>query len=284
MILKLLNTPTDINLLTQYLCEVDKDFGFPLSSQTDLKVFVLKLLKYGHAFFAIENNQAVGLITFYCNNYQNRQAYLPILSVKQSHRNKGYARKLINIAINVCRLYKMDTILVDSVNPVAKTLYKSIGFYIYKTDSVLGLIREHMALNIPQIAPNELLTFLQEMNSEYIPHLDEKVHLSDYIDKILTKASFLVECDKSGIIGLIVFYCNDTDKLKAYISLVGVLPKAKHQGIATRMMECVCQYIKEQKFKVIGIHSNNPIAVKAYLKLGFKILDDNERKYLEKII
>lgn len=26
MILKLLNTPTDINLLTQYLCEVDKDF------------------------------------------------------------------------------------------------------------------------------------------------------------------------------------------------------------------------------------------------------------------
>lgn len=51
MILKLLNTPTDINLLTQYLCEVDKDFGFPLSSRTDLKVFVLKLLKYGHAFF-----------------------------------------------------------------------------------------------------------------------------------------------------------------------------------------------------------------------------------------
>ena len=74
------------------------------------------------------------------------------------------------------------------------------------------------------------------------------------------------------------------NNLKAYIPLVGVLPRAQHQGIATRMMEIVCQYIKEQKFKVIGIHSNNPIAIKAYQKLGFRILNENERKYLEKII
>lgn len=284
MILKLSNTSNNINLLTQYLCEVDNDFEIPLSSRTELKIFSLKLLLHGHVFFAIEKKEAVGLIAFYCNNYENHQAYIPILSVKQNYRSKGYARQLINIAINVCRLYKMSTVAVDSINPIAINLYKSVGFKTYKTDDITGMTKEYMTLNIPQITFTNLLTFLQEINSEYVPNLDKKIDLSDYADKILTKASFLIECDKNGIVGLVVFYCNNINNLKAYIPLVGVLPRAQHQGIATRMMEIVCQYIKEQKFKVIGIHSNNPVAIKTYQKLGFKILNENERKYLEKII
>ena len=284
MILKLSNTSNNINLLTQYLCEVDNDFEIPLSSRTELKIFSLTLLLHGHVFFAIEKKQAVGLIAFYCNNYENHQAYIPILSVKQNYRSKGYARQLINIAINVCRLYKMSTVAVDSINPIAINLYKSVGFKTYKTDDITGMTKEYMTLNIPQITFTNLLTFLQEINSEYVPNLDKKIDLSDYADKILTKASFLIECDKNGIVGLVVFYCNNINNLKAYIPLVGVLPRAQHQGIATRMMEIVCQYIKEQKFKVIGIHSNNPVAIKTYQKLGFKILNENERKYLEKII
>ena len=284
MILKLSNTSNNINLLTQYLCEVDNDFEIPLSSRTELKIFSLKLLLHGHVFFAIEKKQAVGLIAFYCNNYENHQAYIPILSVKQNYRSKGYARQLINIAINVCRLYKMSTVAVDSINPIAINLYKSVGFKTYKTDDITGMTKEYMTLNIPQITFTNLLTFLQEINSEYVPNLDKKIDLSDYADKILTKASFLIECDKNGIVGLVVFYCNNINNLKAYIPLVGVLPRAQHQGIATRMMEIDCQYIKEQKFKVIGIHSNNPVAIKTYQKLGFKILNENERKYLEKII
>lgn len=282
--MKLSNTSNNINLLTQYLCEVDNDFEIPLSSRTELKIFSLKLLLHGHVFFAIEKKQAVGLIAFYCNNYENHQAYIPILSVKQNYRSKGYARQLINIAINVCRLYKMSTVAVDSINPIAINLYKSVGFKTYKTDDITGMTKEYMTLNIPQITFTNLLTFLQEINSEYVPNLDKKIDLSDYADKILTKASFLIECDKNGIVGLVVFYCNNINNLKAYIPLVGVLPRAQHQGIATRMMEIVCQYIKEQKFKVIGIHSNNPVAIKTYQKLGFKILNENERKYLEKII
>lgn len=276
MILKLSNTSNNINLLTQYLCEVDNDFEIPLSSRTELKIFSLKLLLHGHVFFAIEKKQAVGLIAFYCNNYENHQAYIPILSVKQNYRSKGYARQLINIAINVCRLYKMSTVAVDSINPIAINLYKSVGFKTYKTDDITGMTKEYMTLNIPQITFTNLLTFLQEINSEYVPNLDKKIDLSDYADKILTKASFLIECDKNGIVGLVVFYCNNINNLKAYIPLVGVLPRAQHQGIATRMMEIVCQYIKEQKFKVIGIHSNNPVAIKTYQKLGFKILNENE--------
>ena len=57
MILKLSNTSNNINLLTQYLCEVDNDFEIPLSSRTELKIFSLKLLLHGHVFFAIEKNK-----------------------------------------------------------------------------------------------------------------------------------------------------------------------------------------------------------------------------------
>ena len=76
----------------------------------------------------------------------------------------------------------------------------------------------------------------------------------------------------------------DINGEKAYIPLVGVLPAYRRRGIAKKLMLEAISYVNSKEFKVVGIHSNNPIAVKAYCDLGFDIIEDDERKYMELMI
>lgn len=123
--------------------------------------------------------------------------------------------------------------------------------------------------------------FLVNINKEYNPPLDAKVDLRQYAEKILDSAVLFVETDNSNIVGMVVLYCNDESTKRAYIPLVGVLPAFQRQGIAKRLMQEAISYVKEHNYRVIGIHSNNPIAVKAYCNLGFNIIEQGERKYME---
>lgn len=129
-----------------------------------------------------------------------------------------------------------------------------------------------------------IYTFLVEINDEYNPPLDAKVDLHQYAEKILDNAVLFVEDDNSKIVGMVVLYCNDINGEKAYIPLVGVLPAYRRWGIAKKLMLEAISYVNSKEFKVVGIHSNNPIAVKAYCDLGFDIIEDDERKYMELMI
>lgn len=281
MIIKLSNNETDIQILFDYLKDVDRDFEIPLSSKVNLYEFARKTLAYGHAFMVREDDKFVALVTLYCNDKVTVKAFLPILSVKECYRGKGYARQLVNIVINMSRLYEMKTVNVDSVNPIAISLYKNVGFKSVEVDEVHGLRKEYLQLTIPKIEKGDLLKFLEEVNHEFSPSLDDKVVLRDYATKIQEQASVMIETDRSGICGMVVFYCNNQETKLAYISLVGVSTRARSQGIASRLVKSVCEYINTKKFYKIGIHSNNPSAIRIYQQLGFCIVEDEERKYME---
>ena len=281
MIIKLSNNETDIQILFDYLKDVDRDFEIPLSSKVNLYEFARKTLANGHAFMARENDKFVALVTLYCNDKVTVKAFLPILSVKECYRGKGYARQLVNIVINMSRLYEMKTVNVDSVNPIAISLYKNVGFKSVEVDEVHGLRKEYLQLTIPKIEKGDLLKFLEEVNHEFSPSLDDKVVLRDYATKIQEQARVMIETDGSGICGMVVFYCNNQETKLAYISLVGVSTRARSQGIASRLVKSVCEYINTKEFYKIGIHSNNPSAIRIYQQLGFSIVEDEERKYME---
>ena len=151
MIIKLSNNKTDTQILVDYLKAVDEDFVMPLSSKVDLLELAQKTLEYGYAYIALENGNVVALVTFYCNDKANAKAFLPILSVKKEFRGKGYARKLVNIVIDVSRLHEMQMVCVDSINPVAIGLYKSVGFKTIRVDESHGIRKEYLQLTIPAI-------------------------------------------------------------------------------------------------------------------------------------
>lgn len=166
MIIELNNNETDIRILIDYLKDVDQDFEMPLSSKVNLSEFARKTLAYGHAFIVREDNRSIALVTCYCNDKVNAKAFLPILSVKKEWRGKGYARQLVNIVINVSRLYGMQTVCVDSVNPIAISLYKSIGFRTVDVDESHGTRKEYLQLAIPKVEKLELLKFFEEDNHD----------------------------------------------------------------------------------------------------------------------
>ena len=142
MIIKLSNNETDIQILFDYLKDVDRDFEFPLSSKVNLSEFARKTLANGHAFMAREEDKFVALVTLFWHDKVSVKAFLPILSVTECYRGKGYARQLVNIVINMSRLYEMKTVNVDSVNPIAISLYKNVGFKSVEVDEVHGLRKE----------------------------------------------------------------------------------------------------------------------------------------------
>lgn len=129
---------------------------------------------------------------------------------------------------------------------------------------------------------NEILRFLKDIDNDFNPSLSEKVILEEYVDKIYKKSHLVSHCLNNGkIVGLLVVYCNDFIDYRAYVALVGVLKDYRGRGIAERMMcECI-DYVRCNNFKTIGIHSNNNIAINLYKKLGFNIIEDGSRVYME---
>lgn len=127
----------------------------------------------------------------------------------------------------------------------------------------------------------KLLDFLQNIDTDFNPPLSSKVYLPDYVKKITDKADLVLDYDGNEISGLVVVYCNEMVNKKAYIPLVGVSSKYRNRGIARKLMIQAIRLVKEKGFKIVGIHSNNPVAIKLYESLGFSTIVQGERSYLE---
>lgn len=78
-----------------------------------------------------------------------------------------------------------------------------------------------------------------------------------------------------------MLYCNDRNKLKAYIPLVAVSNEHRSKGHAKSMMEEAIKTVRFNGFRTIGIHSNNPHAIRLYEKMGFNIISGKDRVYME---
>lgn len=127
---------------------------------------------------------------------------------------------------------------------------------------------------------SELYNFLKDIDEDFFPCLSSKVDLEEFVEKIQNHAELIV--DKTVILrGLVVLYCNDFSNYKAYISLVGIRREFRGMGIARRLMIEAIQKAKDNGMKIIGIHSNNVIALNLYKSLGFVTKEFGEREYLE---
>lgn len=133
---------------------------------------------------------------------------------------------------------------------------------------------------------NLFLCFLEEIDNLFVPHLSSKQPLNCFCDKILDLGNVLVVEVEQTIVGAICYYTNNKQNLLAYVSLVGVKTDYSGQRIATCLVREMILDASKQGMKVVGIHTNNTIALNLYLKCGFEIISsDNSiptRFYLER--
>lgn len=123
--------------------------------------------------------------------------------------------------------------------------------------------------------------FLCRVDNDFLHPLSSKVNLREYARKLADTAyvSFTAKDDK--IIGCVAMYCNDLSTMCAYIPLVGVDKDYRGQHLSKALMNSAISIARGRGFKKIAVHTENDIAYNLYLSLGFVLVIDGPRKYLE---
>lgn len=117
-------------MIADFLYKIDNDFNPPLSSKTNLSDYVKKVIENAELIIDQKDGKIRGLVVLYCNDYDTKSAYIPLVGVLSEFRGCGIAKKCMLEAINVARKKGMKKIMIHSNNPVAIKLYKDLGFHI----------------------------------------------------------------------------------------------------------------------------------------------------------
>ncbi len=129
-----------------------------------------------------------------------------------------------------------------------------------------------------------ILRFLRTVDHDFSPYLSDKTDLEDFAEKISKVSHYEYEMSDNGEIkGMVVGYANDRVRKFAYISMVAVHPQHRKQGVAKRLILAFIKYVSNIEYiKILGIHTNNPVALNLYKEVGFVIVSEsNGRYYLE---
>lgn len=132
-----------------------------------------------------------------------------------------------------------------------------------------------------ELSKEDLINFLHIVDNDFNPPLSKKVEITEYADKIIGNSELIMYKIKDEIAGIVVLYCNNHCSRLAYIPLVAVHPNYRGIGIAKSIMKSAIKRAKDANMDRIGIHTNNQVALKLYLSLGFVNIIPAERSYLE---
>ena len=127
----------------------------------------------------------------------------------------------------------------------------------------------------------DIYNFLLEVDKDFPTPLSNKVNLEEYADKLQRCAVIFKATCGTTIMGMVAMYCNDTTSKSAYIPLVATKKDYRGLGIGKSLIGGAVCFARKKGLKKIGIHTENPNALKLYASLGFKLIDDDIRKYLE---
>lgn len=129
--------------ILNFLRKVDHDFNPPLSSKVNLEEYVEKITQQARLIIRYSNErEIIGLAVLYCNDLKELKAYVSIVAVASAQRSKGYAKDMMQEAIDHARGAGFHTLGIHTNNPYAMALYRNLGFNI-----ISGSDRLHMEMN-----------------------------------------------------------------------------------------------------------------------------------------
>lgn len=120
--------------------------------------------------------------------------------------------------------------------------------------------------------------FIEGINEDVFPPLDERVILSEYAHKLAQSADCIIVRENNRIEGLSAVYCNDYETKSSYLSLIAVSRALRNKGVAVKLLDETIQHskLKGMERLVLETHKQNESALKLYLKYGFKELKNDE--------
>jgi len=116
--------------LKDFLYKVDKAFPEPLSQSVKLDEYAKKLFEKSTLCVQTENNKIVSLVAGYTKNLTDNMAFVSLIATYDEAKGKGYATKLLNEFIDICREKKISAVhlYVYTGNTPAEKMYQKVGF------------------------------------------------------------------------------------------------------------------------------------------------------------
>ena len=124
---------------------------------------------------------------------------------------------------------------------------------------------------------NEILLFLQKVDSLFPIKLSDKTDLTTLSEKFTSLGTVFSISENEDIVGLIAGYNNDDVNLKAYISVLAILPEYQGKGIGTQVLKDIMELHKGQDLH-IQFFKQNPVG-KLYERLGFVFIGETAYHY-----
>ena len=131
----------DLENAEQLLWSHNKEIGRTLSDE-ELLAGIRKFIEKGEVLGCVENNRIIAMLVLYCYDRQTLQAYICNVYVLDEYRGRHLSERLIEKAIDICRLKGFKTIclhVAENNIPAVKT-YEKLGFAF--TDGFRGTDRE----------------------------------------------------------------------------------------------------------------------------------------------
>ena len=124
----------------------------------------------------------------------------------------------------------------------------------------------------------EITEHLLRCDADFVPPLSGRVEISDYAQKIASKATRFEAWSGGLLVGLVALYCNDQEKRIAYITSVSVLREWSGKGIAAHLMKQCIEHVRTAGMLQISLEvaSDNASAISLYEKSGFVACMANE--------
>ena len=125
--------------------------------------------------------------------------------------------------------------------------------------------------SLNQASAAEIAEHLLCCDADFMPPLSGWVEISEYAQKIVSKAVRFEAWSGSTLVGLVAAYCNDQEELIAYITSVSVLKAWTGKGIAACLVGQCSEHAKVLGMRQISLEvvSDNTPAIKLYEKCGF---------------
>jgi ribosomal-protein-alanine N-acetyltransferase len=106
--------------------------------------------------------------------------------------------------------------------------------------------------------------------------------LDAYVQKLAELAELVTWSEAGKICAFMAFYCNDSTKDSAFVTMVIVDPSFRRRGIGRALLELVLATARARSFRAcrLRVHSENHAALAMYRARGFAAIDTSTPYWL----
>lgn len=130
---------------------------------------------------------------------------------------------------------------------------------------------------------DEIKSAYNSVNASF-PDFENEVDIDAYLNKLYKFAGVYTVFDNGKAVAFCAVYMNDADTKKAYITLIGVSPDYKGNGIGTRLF----RYIENEAAKAgmtslhLEVKKDNINAIEFYKKQSMTVEDESKTSFYMK--